>query len=132
MSQQGPRFEVVQRLAVTTIAALTLAAMSGPALADDTPWPTAGWQTSTPEGQGIDPGALAAGHGGQHLEVGEGQRRLIEVERHELGAVPRRGVDGPAQEVERHVLPVRRERRRARLQVGGDARDRQRLFIGLV
>src|SRR5580698_3527123 len=42
------------------LAALALAWLfSGTALAAETPWPTDGWQTSTPEEQGLSSGALA-------------------------------------------------------------------------
>ncbi|MET0222552.1 MAG: serine hydrolase [Tardiphaga sp.] len=60
---QGRTSKLVQNVVATTVAAVMIAATPGSTFADGAaraPWPTAGWQTSTPEGQGIDPGALAA------------------------------------------------------------------------
>jgi CubicO group peptidase (beta-lactamase class C family) len=60
---QSPALKSAQRLGVIAVAALMIAAVPGATVADEQaapPWPTAGWQASTPEEQGIDPGALAA------------------------------------------------------------------------
>ena len=70
-----------KRLAVAALLAVTLivpaiAAAEGPPR--DTPWPTKGWETSTPEAQGLDSGRLAR----LVEQVGQGKQDSLLIVRH--------------------------------------------------